>query len=608
MCGIFGYIGSKNAVQTTLTGLKRLEYRGYDSAGIAGIKEGKILLHKEAGKISTLEKEVDKVGMEVDIAIAHTRWATHGKPSKDNAHPHLDQEATIAIVHNGIIENYEGLKQSLQAEGVEFRSDTDTEVVAHLVSKFYKGDFLKAVQKTIPLLKGAFALALLHRDHPEEIIAVGNEAPLVVGLAADEIFLASDALALAPYTQDVVYLSHSEIAVLHRGRLEIYDSSLNKLDKKSEKLLIASEEASKGAFEHFTLKEIFEQPHTLRAALLSRFDEDYGTALFDSLTFNVSELLAVERILILGCGTSWNAGFVASYFIEELVRIPAQVEIASEFRYKNPVVPPRTLIIAISQSGETADTLAAVRELKAKGAKILGICNVTNSSLAREAHGTLFLHAGPEIGVCSTKAFTSQVAVLALFALMLARMRHLSKADGLIFLNALKRVPEQASKVLDLAPKIEAIAKKYAHFENFFFIGRNYLFPTCLEGALKLKEISYINASGYPAGELKHGPIALISEETPVVALMANRATVDKMMSNLQEVKARGGKVIAITEEGALPLGSKADETLVIPSTLDPLQPILTIIACQLLAYYIAKERGCDIDQPRNLAKSVTVE
>ena len=608
MCGIFGYIGSKDAAKKTLSGLKRLEYRGYDSAGIAAVREGKIVLYKEVGKISALEKEVDAHPLNVEIAIAHTRWATHGRPSKINAHPHLDEKETLAVVHNGIIENFEGLKHSLIQEGVHFLSETDTEVVAQLVAKFYEGDFLKAVQKTIPLLKGAFALALLHKDHPGKIIAIGHEAPLVIGIAPNEMYLASDTIALSGYTQEVVYLSHGEIAVLHRDKLEIYDSNLNKLDKRSEKLLIASEEASKGEFAHYTLKEIFEQPHALRAALLSRLHEDYGTAIFDTLTFDVSELLSVERILILGCGTSWHAGFVASYFFEELARIPTQIEISSEFRYKNPVIPPGTLIIAISQSGETADTIAAVRELKAKGTKILGICNVASSTLAREAHGNLFLHAGPEIGVCSTKAFSSQVAVLSLFCLMMARMRHLSKHEGQEFLSLLKKLPEQAQRVLDLAPDIEKIAKKYAKYENFFYIGRNAEYPACLEGALKLKEISYINANGYPAGELKHGPIALIDETTPTVALMGNKATFDKLLSNLSEVKARAGHIIAISEEGSPPIDGKVDDRIVIPSTHDALAPILSVIACQLIAYYIAKERGCDIDQPRNLAKSVTVE
>lgn len=607
MCGIFGYIGPRDVSKTTIEGLKRLEYRGYDSAGIAGVKAGKILLSKEMGKVSILEKELTQTKLDLDLAIAHTRWATHGKPSKINAHPHLDKHESLAVAHNGIIENFEALKHSLEADGVKFLSDTDTEVVPHLIAKFYEGDFLAAVQKTLPLLKGAFAIAIIHKDHPDQIIAVGHEAPLVVGIAPGEMYLASDAHALAPHTKEVVYLSHSEIAVLRKDKLEIYDSALNRIDKKIEKLLIESEETSRGTFDHYTLKEIFEQPNTLRAALASRFHEDYGTALFDTLSLEMSDLLLVERVLILGCGTSWHAGFVASYFLEEIARIPAQVEISSEFRYKNPVIPPGTLVIAISQSGETADTLAAVRELKAKGTKVLGICNVANSSLAREADGTLYLNAGPEIGVCSTKAFTSQVTVLALFTLMMARMRHMSKQEGQDFLTALKKLPDQAERVLGQAAHIERIAKKYAGYENFFYLGRNYLYPTCLEGALKLKEISYINANGYPAGELKHGPIALVNESSPTVALTANRATRDKMLSNLQEVKARGGQVIAIIDEDT-PLQQKVDETIVVPTTIDPLAPILSSIACQLFAYYIARERGCDIDQPRNLAKSVTVE
>lgn len=607
MCGIFGYIGPKEASKTTLTGLKKLEYRGYDSAGIAGFYNGKLVLVKEVGKISMLENELNARAMHFDGAISHTRWATHGKPSQINAHPHFDEHETVAVVHNGIIENFESLKNSLIADGVKFRSATDTEVIPQLIAKFYEGNLLKAVQNTLPLLKGAFAMAIMHKNHPDQIIAIGHEAPMVIGLSPGEMFLASDSHAIAPYTKEVIYLSHGEIAILKSDKLEIYDSHLNPVDKKIEKLLIESEESSKGSFEHYTLKEIYDQPNTLRAALLSRFDNDHCTAIFDTLSFEPSQLLDVERILILGCGTSWHAGFVASYLLEEIARIPTQVEIASEFRYKNPVIPPKTLVIAISQSGETADTLAAVRELKARGVSILGICNVVNSSLAREADGTIFLRAGPEIGVCSTKAFTNQVCVLSLFTLMMARMRHMSRQEGQEFLDALKKIPDQVERVLNQAAHIEKIAKKYASYENFFYIGRSYQYPTCLEGALKLKEISYINANGYPAGELKHGPIALINEETPTVALACNKATHDKMMSNLQEVKARGGAIIAIIEEG-FDIGNKADDTLVVPQTLDPLAPLLSTVACQLLAYYIARERGCDIDQPRNLAKSVTVE
>jgi glucosamine--fructose-6-phosphate aminotransferase (isomerizing) len=608
MCGIFGYIGPKKAAKLVLEGLKKLEYRGYDSAGIAGVSDGKILFAKEVGKIASLEKELEKKPIDTHLAIAQTRWATHGQPSKVNAHPHLDQNESLAVIHNGIIENYESLRETLEHEGIKFLSDTDTEVVAHLVAKFYDGDLLKAVQHALPLMKGAFALAMIHKNHPDEIIAVGHEAPLVVGIGHGEMFLASDPQALVSHTKEVIYLSHGEIAVLRKNKLEIFDRNSEKVAKQAEQLDFDAEEVSKGEFQHYTLKEIFEQPSSLRSALLSRFLDEYGTAVFDTLTFDVSQLLSVERVLLLGCGTSWHAGFAGSLLFEDIARIPAQVEISSEYRYKHPVLPSGTLVIAISQSGETADTLAAVRELKAKGSKILGVCNVTGSSLAREADGTLFLRAGPEIGVCSTKAFTSQVTVLALLVLLMARMRHMSKHQGQDFLNALKKLPEQVAQILYNAPKIEAIAKKYAKYENFFFVGRQYMYPTCLEGALKLKEISYINASGYPAGELKHGPIALINENTPTVALLGNKDTYDKMLSNLAEIKARKGPIIAIAEEGSNQIEGKADDLITIPSTMDPLSPILSSVVCQLLAYYIARERGCDIDQPRNLAKSVTVE
>ncbi len=609
MCGIFGYIGKKNAAKTTLTGLKKLEYRGYDSAGIAGIKDGKILFSKEVGKIGVLEQEVERQKIDVDIAIAQTRWATHGKPSKINAHPHFDMNESVAVVHNGIIENHELIRRALQEEGVKFISDTDTEVIAHLIAKYYKGDFLQAVQAAIPLLKGAFAIATIHKDHPDEIIAVGNEAPMVIGLAPGEMYLASDPQALASYTKEVVFLQHGEIAVLRKDKLEIFDKSLGKIDKKSETIDLDSIESQKGAFEHYTLKEIFEQPSTLKAAILSRFHDEYGTAIFDTLNFDVSDLLRVERIIIVACGTSWHSGIIGGYMLEELARIPTQVEIASEFRYKNPVIPPNTLVIAISQSGETADTMGAVRELKAKGAKILGICNVTSSALARESDGVIYLRAGPEIGVCSTKAYTSQVMVLSLFTLMMARMRNLSKEEGQAFLNALKKIPEDAEKVLQKSQEIEKIAKKYSRYDNFFYVGRNYMYGTCLEGALKLKEISYINANGYPAGELKHGPIALIGEETPTIALLSNKHTLEKAISNLNEIRARSGRIVAIVEESSVPLvKGHADEVIEIPDTIDPLATVPSTIACQLLAYFIARERGCDIDQPRNLAKSVTVE
>jgi glutamine---fructose-6-phosphate transaminase (isomerizing) len=608
MCGIFGYIGKKNPIQMALNGLKKLEYRGYDSAGIAGIKQNKIFYCKELGKVSALEKALLEQPIELDLSIAQTRWATHGKPSKINAHPHLDEKETLAIVHNGIIENYEELYAMLKDKGVKFLSETDTEIIAHLISLFYENSLLKAVQQTLPLLRGSFALAIIHRDFPDQIIACANDTPLVIGIGTMEAFISSDSNALASLTKEVVYLSNAEVAVVKIDHIEIYDSSMFPVSKKAEALTNQASDGGKGKFEHYTLKEIFEQPKTIRSALLSRFLDEYGTAIFEELNFSMNELLAIERILILGCGTSWHAGYIASYLLEDKARIPVQVEISSEYRYKNPVIPPRTLVIAISQSGETADTLAAVRELKAKGSKILAICNVHESSLSRQADATIYLRAGSEIGVCSTKVFTSQMIVLSLFSLLMARMRNMSKVEGQEFLVSLKALPDQVQQVLDDSKKIQEIAKKYAHYENFFFLGRNYMFPTSLEGALKLKEISYINANGYPAGELKHGPIALINENCPTVALCANKLTFEKLKSNLMEIKARNGRIIAIANQSSQGLEKIADDLITVPDTIDELASIPSTIVTQLLAYYIAKERGEDIDQPRNLAKSVTVE
>lgn len=608
MCGISGYIGQQDPVKIVLDGLKHLEYRGYDSAGIAGIKNHEIFFCKEVGKIAALEKEIEMKNLELELAIGQTRWATHGKPSKINAHPHFSEDMSLALVHNGIIENHESLRASLEKKGIVFISETDTEVIAHLINSFYEGDILKAVQKAIPLLKGAFAVALIHRNHPGQIIAIAHESPLVIGLGNQEAFIASDSNAFSAYTKEVVFLSKFEIAVVKAEELQIYNHALEPVEKKSEYLTFQTEKISKGQFSHYTLKEIFEQPQVVRNALLSRFVEEYGTVTFEGVNFEVLELLSIQRILILACGTSYHAGCVGAYLIEEKARIPVQVEISSEFRYKNPIVPPGTFVIVISQSGETADTLAALRELKAKGSKVLAICNVQGSSIAREADNCIFLRAGPEIGVCSTKAFTSQLVVLALWTLLMARMRHMTKAEGQDFLKALKLLPEQIQIVLDQSPRIEAIAKKYAKYDNFFFIGRSFMYPTALEGALKLKEISYINANGYPAGEMKHGPIALINDSCPTVALCANKLTFEKLLSNLMEIKARNGFIIAIADESSKGLEKIADDIIIIPQTIDELATIPTTIVTQLLAYYIAKERGADIDQPRNLAKSVTVE
>lgn len=608
MCGIFGYVGLKNPVKTVLDGLKKLEYRGYDSAGIAGLKQNRLFYWKEVGKLQELEKEISAHPEDLDVAIGQTRWATHGKVTKINAHPHLDHDEKMALVHNGIIENYVELREELLKEGFKFASDTDTEVIVHLIAKYYKGNLLKAVQQAIPLLKGAYAFTIVHADHPGTILAVARECPLVIGIGQGESFLSSDYHAFAFFTRQVVYLSDSEIAVIKADQLEIFNANLDKIEKKSVHLDVPSLEISKGTFEHYTIKEIFEQPTTLRSALLGRFIQDYGTATFEELHFPDQIFGRAERVLILGCGTSLHAGLTASYMIEEMANIPVQVEISSEFRYKNPVIQSNTLVIAISQSGETADTIAAVRELKAKGASVLALCNVYGSTIAREATGTIYLRAGPEIGVCSTKAFTSQLAILNLVSLLLARMRHMAKPQGILLLNALEKIPDQVQEVLETHPLIQKVAKKYARFQNFFFLGRHYMFPTALEGALKLKEISYINANGYPAGEMKHGPIALIGPECPTVAMCANKNTYTKMLSNLMEIKARDGKIIAVAEEGSEEAEKIADEIIWVPKTLDPLAPILSSIVAQLLAYYIAKERGADIDQPRNLAKSVTVE
>lgn len=607
MCGIFGYIGPKKAVKMALEGLKKLEYRGYDSAGIAGISQGAISICKEVGKISILEQEVAKKHLELEMAIAQTRWATHGKVTKVNAHPHVDSSNTLALVHNGIIENYEGLKKQLQEQGVKFVSDTDTEVVAHLIASFYHGDILKALQQTVPLLKGSFALALVHKDFPDRILAVAHEVPLVIGIGQNEAFLSSDPNAFAFHTRQAIHLTNSEIAVIKANSQEVYNTS-ELISKESFFLKESAEDISKGTFEHYTLKEIYDQPQAIRNALLSRFLAEYGTAIFEELTFNTVELLTTQRILILACGTSWHAGYVGSYMLEDKARIPVQVEISSEFRYKNPIVLPGTFVIAISQSGETADTIAAVREVKAKGARVLALCNVHESTLSREADSTIFLRAGAEIGVCSTKAFTSQVVVLSLFTLLLSRMRHMGKTEGQEFLNALIKLPDQVQMVLNQADKIEKLAKKYAKYDNFFYLGRHYMFPTSLEGALKLKEISYINANGYPAGEMKHGPIALINENCPTVALCTNKLTYEKLISNLMEIKARNGLIFAIAENGQKGLEKIADDIIYIPETIDELAAIPATVVTQLFAYFVAKERGADIDQPRNLAKSVTVE
>ncbi len=608
MCGIFGYIGPREATSIVLDGIQKLEYRGYDSAGIAMINDGVLCHEKEVGKVSRLQEVVSAKNWETNLAIAHTRWATHGRPTQGNAHPHLDTQKKCAVVHNGIIENHDTVRHLLEKRGITCISDTDTEVIAHLIAYLYKGNFLRAVQRALPLLKGAFAIAVIHHAHPGEIVCAAKESPLAIGIGKGEMFVASDSGAFLKYTRRAIYLGASEVALLTEHGVEAFDAQFAPIEKKREELSHSVEEASKGDYQHFMLKEIHEQPQTLQNALLARFSRDYGTATLDNLNFSDEELKKVERIVILACGTSLHAGMIAAHMLEEKARIPVEVEISSEFRYKNPIVKDNTLAIAISQSGETADTLAAMRELREKGARILGICNMQGSTMAREVDSCLFLRAGPEIGVAASKTFTSQLIVLSLLSLHFARMRQMSQQEGVLFIDALTKLPEQIRQVLLGSGQIIEIAKKYAAYENFFYLGRRYMYPTALEGALKLKEIAYVNANGYPAGEMKHGPIALINEMCPTVAFCADTYTYPKMLSNLMEVKARGGKVLAIAPGGASDIAAIADDVIWVPPTLDELAPVASTIVGQLFSYYVAKERGTEIDQPRNLAKSVTVE
>jgi glucosamine--fructose-6-phosphate aminotransferase (isomerizing) len=614
MCGIFGYIGPRNPAKVCLKGLKQLEYRGYDSAGLAGILEGKIFACKEVGKIFSLESALQKQPLRLDLAIAHTRWATHGKPSKENAHPHFDGDQTIAVVHNGIIENHFALREMLKAAGKSFYSDTDSEVIAQLIAHFYEGEILPAVQKALSHLRGFWGIAMIHKDHPNQIIAAARENPIAIGVnaARAEAFVSSDANAFGEANLDVMFLRNDEIALITPDKIEVFDQSFTPVKKSTERIDHDPTAISKNGYPHFMLKEIFEQPQTIQQAFHNRLIPDFGTAEFDNLTFTPSELLTIRRIVILACGTSWHAGQIAASLLEDKARIPTIAEIASEFRYKNPIISEDTLVIAISQSGETLDTIAAVREVKNKGAKVLGICNVRNSTLTREADCTLYLRAGPEISVCSTKAFTSQLTVLSLFTLLMARLRHMSKEEGQIFLSEIQSLPEKVEQVLRQSEEIKIIAKKYARFDNMFFLGRHYMFTTSLEAALKLKEISYINAQGYPAGEMKHGPIALIDPNLAVIGMCGNKRTQEKMISNLLEIKARGGPILAFaphaTPDIEQVIEQVADDILWLPSVSDELDSILYSVASQLFAYYIALERGTDIDQPRNLAKSVTVE
>jgi glucosamine--fructose-6-phosphate aminotransferase (isomerizing) len=598
----------RGATPLLLEGLKRMEYRGYDSAGVAVMNGSGVETRKAAGKISQLERALATSPVNGDTGIGHTRWATHGVPNESNAHPHVDCKGDIAVVHNGIIENSGTLRKGLEARGHEFASDTDTEVIAHLIEEAFDENLEDAVIEALWQIEGTYGIAVVSSKDKNKIVAARKGSPLLIGLGDGEYYVASDVSAILAQTREVVYLDDGDVAVLTRDGYTILNQRAQQLERGVSKIDWDLDQIERGGFDHFMLKEIFEQPATVENAMRGRLLPDQGTSKLGGLNMTDEELLRFDNILITACGTSWHSALIGEHMLESLARIPVEVEYASEFRYRNPVVSDKTLCIVISQSGETADTLAAMREAKSRGARTYGIVNVVGSTIARESDGGIYVHAGPEIGVASTKAFTSQVIALLLFTLKLARLRNLSMVDGKEIIQQLQELPSKIQNILDRADEVEKIAEDFKNAQNFLYLGRGYSFPTALEGALKLKEISYIHAEGYPAAEMKHGPIALIDESMPVVFVTPHDSVFDKVVSNVQEVKARGGRVIAITTRDEEALEGKLDYEFRIPETKDMLTPVLASIPLQLLAYYIAVKRGANVDQPRNLAKSVTVE
>ena len=614
MCGIVGYIGNKDAYPILIKGLKRLEYRGYDSAGVALINENQDLnVYKTKGKVSDLENFVVQKDISGNIGIAHTRWATHGEPCSENAHPHYSSSENLALIHNGIIENYASLKEKLQEKGYSFKSSTDTEVLVQLIEYIKISnnlDLLSAVQLALGEVIGAYAIAVLEKNHPDEIIAARKSSPLVVGIGQDEFFLASDATPIVEYTDKVVYLEDEEIALIRRHK-DLKIVNLNNVEMlhqvKSVKLNLGQLE--KGGYPHFMLKEIVEQPGCIHDCMRGRINIEGSNVVLSAVIDYKEKLLNAKRFIIVACGTSWHAGLIGKHLIESFCRIPVEVEYASEFRYRDPVINSDDVIIAISQSGETADTLAAIELAKSKEAFIYGICNAVGSSIPRATHTGSYIHVGPEIGVASTKAFTGQVTVLTMLALTLAKEKGtITQNDFLSIVKELNMIPEKMKKVLELNSKIAELSKIFTYAHNFIYLGRGYSYPVALEGALKLKEISYIHAEGYPAAEMKHGPIALIDAEMPVVVIATHNGLYEKVLSNIQEIKARKGKVIALVTEGDTYISNIADYCIELPETIECLDPLITTVPLQLLAYHIAVCKGMDVDQPRNLAKSVTVE
>jgi len=608
MCGIIGYIGSGNACEIIVNGLKRLEYRGYDSAGIALVGSD-MYTRKRLGKLKSLEAALDYNETSMfRLGIGHTRWATHGAPSELNAHPHYDCSGDIALVHNGIIENHAVLREALLKEGHTFVSDTDTEVVVHLIEHYHRTEpFIDAIFRALSRLEGAYGIAVVSRREPDRLIAARKGSPLILGVGDGEMILASDASAIVDCTRNVVYMDDNELMEIRADGYRSYDLEMNRIEKKVEAIDWDIASIEKRGFDHFMLKEIFEQPETIRDSYRGRIIPDSGNVRLDGLRLTDQELLDIRRIIFIACGTSWHAGLIGEYLIEEYARIPVEVEYASEFRYRKPVLQEGDLVITISQSGETADTLAAMREARARGIRVLGITNVVGSTIARESDGGVYTHAGPEIGVASTKAFTSQVTILILLTILLARRRDMTAEEGAEIIRDLKKVSDHLGNILE-NDEIVKIAGKYSEKSNFLYLGRGINYPVALEGALKLKEISYIHAEGYPAAEMKHGPIALIDENMPVVFIAPQNGVHSKILSNMEEVKARMGNIIAIATEGDTDISRYADHVIYIPDVHSMITPLISVVPLQLLAYHIAVMRGCDVDQPRNLAKSVTVE
>lgn len=610
MCGIVGYIGDKNCVPILIEGLKRLEYRGYDSAGLGLIYNGDASALKSKGKVSLLEDKIEDLNIKSSLGIGHTRWATHGEPSEINAHPHGNDSGSMFIIHNGIIENYAVIKKRLQKLGYVFKSDTDSEVLVHLIDDFHKkgNSLFHSTRLALSQVDGTYGIAVISKTEPDKIIVAKNGSPLVLGIGDDENFIASDVNALIAHTSKIVYLEDGEIAEVYKDSFMAKTITDEDILKEIVQVEMDLDEISKSGYQHFMIKEIMEQTESVTNSMRGRLMVEEGLAKLGGLKGFEDQIAKSNRIIIVACGTSWHAGLVAEYMLEQFAEIPVEVEYASEFRYRNPVILPSDTMIFISQSGETADTLAALKEAKRRGALCLGVCNVVGSSIARESHTGVYIHAGPEIGVASTKAFTSQLVVLALITMLIARKRHMSLADGKSMISEMALLPAKIERILKLNDHIEKIAEDFVDAKNFLYLGRGYNFPVALEGALKLKEISYIHAEGYPAAEMKHGPIALIDENMPAVFISPKDSVYEKVISNIEEVKARKGKIIAVASENDDKIDSLVDYTIKIPDTIRMLMPILTVIPLQLLAYHIAVKKGLNVDQPRNLAKSVTVE